>query len=357
LFVRHGFNVKFLPDNLYPHEPYTTALQQLGVEVLYGGHLVSTIHDWIRENARFFNYVFISRAQVARKYLSTFKASTDATILFYGSDLHFMRMEAEAATLGVDNAAEVAAMRKMEEGVLQQVDVAYYPAAFECDWVREHFPSKKVRVFPIYIYTDNTDSWPVYENSADILFVGGFGHPPNCTALRWFIESSFHRILEQLPEVRLHVAGSNIPPDILALQSEAIRFFPNVSDAELSALYARTRVCVVPLRYGGGVKGKVVDALYRRIPLVTTSVGAQGLDDVGSVARISDAPLEFADDVVEIYRTPAKWHALSRSSRPYILERFSLDAVTRMLAQDIPELKSQGSPSLLNPGENVQMPR
>jgi glycosyltransferase involved in cell wall biosynthesis len=339
LFVQQGFSVKFLPDNLYPHEPYTTALHQLGVEVLYGGHYVDTIHDWIRENGRFFDYVFISRANIASKYLQTIKASSAAPILFYGSDLHFMRMESEAAALGIDNAAEVAAMRKMEEEVLRQVDVAYYPAEFECEWVRKHFPEKKARVFPIYIYTDGDDPAPTYEGTADLLFVAGFGHPPNCTSLLWFIEKIFPRIVGLLPEIHLNVAGSNVPPHLMALQSANIKFFSNVSDAELAALYARTRVSVVPLRFGGGVKGKVVDALYRRIPLVTTSIGAQGLAQIESVARISDDPQEFASHVVEIYRDPRLWRALSQSSRPYIMERFSLDAVTRMLAQDIPEIK------------------
>ncbi len=73
---------------------------------------------------------------------------------------------------------------------------------------------------------------------------------------------------------------------------------------------------------------------------MTTSVGAQGLDAVQSVARVTDDPQKFADDVVEIYQDPAIWQALSHSSRPYILQRFSVAAVTRMLAEDLPEFRS-----------------
>ncbi len=240
LFVQRGFNVKFLTDNFYPHEPYTTALHQLGVEVLFGAHYVKTIHDWIRENGRHFDYVFISRANVAVKYLKTIKESTQATILFYGSDLHFMRMEAEAKTLGIDNAAEMSAMRALEESVLREVDVAYYPADFECAWVRDNFPGKRVRTFPIYIYAEGNEPAPVYRDTSGIFFVAGFGHPPNRASLLWFIEAIFPLIVRRAPghpveRRRIEHPARNPGGRDGPLN---IHFFPNVSDAELAALYS-----------------------------------------------------------------------------------------------------------------------
>jgi glycosyltransferase involved in cell wall biosynthesis len=339
LFVEWGFNVKFLTDNFYPHEPYTTVLGQLGIEVLHGVYYRDNIQAWLRENGASFSYVFISRARVARNYLHAIKAATRAPIFFYGSDLHFMRMQIECEVLNKKMDEKVHEMREMEEAVLREVDVIYYPATFECDWVRERFPAKKVRELPIYVYPPGNDPAPVYAETKNLLFVGGFGHMPNRDALKWFVEHVLDEISTLLPTVRLNVVGSFIPPEILALQSERVHFFPDVSDAELSALYAQARICVVPLRYGGGVKGKVVDALYRRVPLVTTPIGGQGLSQIETVARISDSPALFAQHVVELYENREAWEQLSRSSRPYILERFSRETVIRMLALDIPEFR------------------
>jgi GT2 family glycosyltransferase len=347
LFVEWGFNVKFLPDNFYPHEPYTTVLGQLGVEVLHGVYHRDNIGEWLESNGASINYVFISRAHVAQNYIKMIKAATSAPIFFYGSDLHFMRMQNECAALNKNEDYKIRETREMEEAVLRQVDVIYYPAAFECDWVRKHFPEKRVRELPIYVYPPGSDDLPIFEHTKDLLFVGGFGHMPNRDALKWFVELVLANVSSRLNSVCLNVVGSFIPPEILALGSDQVVFYPDVSDNELSALYSRARICVVPLRYGGGVKGKVVDALYRRIPLVTTPVGAQGLAGIEEVARITDSPTLFADHIIELYENREAWERLSRTSRPYIMEKFSRETVIRMLAADIPEFR--GRPAEVGP--------
>ena len=78
------------------------------------------------------------------------------------------------------------------------------------------------------------------------------------------------------------IAGSNPPADVQALARDAISVRANVSDAELRELYRTARVAAVPLRYGAGVKLKVVEALREGLPLVTTSIGAQGMPGLGA---------------------------------------------------------------------------
>ena len=92
---------------------------------------------------------------------------------------------------------------------------------------------------------------------------------------------------------RFTIAGSKPPPDVTALAGDAVGVRANVSEAELHELYRTARVAAVPLRYGAGVKLKVIEALREGLPLVTTSIGAQGVPGLEHVASICDEPLGF----------------------------------------------------------------
>ncbi len=133
-----------------------------------------------------------------------------------------------------------------------------------------------------------------------ILFVGGFAHLPNRHGVFWFVDQVLPLIRARVPAARFAIVGSNPPPDVLALAGDAISVRANVSDAELRELYRTARVAAVPLRYGAGVKLKVVEALREGLPLVTTSIGAQGVPGLESVAAICDEPQAFADAVCRL---------------------------------------------------------
>ena len=92
-----------------------------------------------------------------------------------------------------------------------------------------------------------------------------------------------------------------------ALAGDAISVRANVSDAELRELYRTARVAAVPLRYGAGVKLKVVEALREGLPLVTTSIGAQGVPGLEHVASICDEPQAFADAVCRLLTDDIAW--------------------------------------------------
>src|SRR5262249_42741222 len=121
----------------------------------------------------------------------------------------------------------------------------------------------------------------------DLLFVGG-SHPPNVDALLWFAHEVMPQVLAQNPRTRLNIVRATIAAAIERLDSDTIRVLGRVSDDELASLYASLGVTIVPLRYGAGVKGKTLEAFLNAIPLVTTSVGLQGI--------ISDTPLAFVAD-------------------------------------------------------------
>ncbi len=95
LFVEQGYNVIFIGDNFFPHQPYTQALQQMGVEVLYGSYYANHWKEWLKENGENIDYAFLNRPHIAPKYIDEIRKYTCAKIIYYGHDLHFLRERRE----------------------------------------------------------------------------------------------------------------------------------------------------------------------------------------------------------------------------------------------------------------------
>ena len=91
---------------------------------------------------------------------------------------------------------------------------------------------------------------------------------------------------------------------------------------------------VVPLRYGAGVKGKVVEAIYNGAPIVTTSIGAEGIPQVEDVLLVEDESERFADAVVKLYRDDAACRELCEKTQRYIRRHFSMDAAWKVIEED-----------------------
>ena len=148
-----------------------------------------------------------------------------------------------------------------------------------------------------------------------LLFVGGFAHPPNADAVLWFAKEVFPKIREQI-KVNFYIVGSKVTDEIKALEQPGngiiVKGF--VSEEELADLYRNCRIVVVPLRYGAGVKGKVVEAIYNGAPIVTTSVGSEGIPDV-------DKDEKRLEDLAE-------------KTQVYIREHFSIDAAWDVIKED-----------------------
>lgn len=325
LFVKLGMQVTFLGDNFYPHQPYTEELQQIGVEVIYGNYYSLNWKEWLKENGRYFDYAYLNRPHIAINYIDALRDYSKCKIIYFGHDLHYLREMRQYEIDGNPELLQSSHNWKMKEfEIFQKTDVIWVVGSYEQQIVQKQFPNKLVMNIPLYIY-EKPKGEPAlsFEERKDIIFVGGFGHPPNRDCVLWFAREVFPGILARYPDIKWYIVGSKPPEDVLALAGDNIIVTGFVSDAKLDELYSSCRLAVVPLRVGAGVKGKVLEAVYNRIPLVTTPIGAEGISLEEEAFIVAEPDRNMAKVINDLYTDFDALRAISDRSGLFIDRHYS----------------------------------
>jgi glycosyltransferase involved in cell wall biosynthesis len=151
----------------------------------------------------------------------------------------------------------------------------------------------------------------------------------------WFKDEVMPLILKQLPQTRLTIVGSNPTPAVTALADRTTRVAGFISDQELEHTYTSSRVAIAPLRFGAGMKGKVAEALRFGVPVVTTPVGAQGLEGAAAAMSIASSAKSFADHVVALLCSDDLWRSHSIAAQEFAREHLSSACLRRIFELDV----------------------
>jgi glycosyltransferase involved in cell wall biosynthesis len=161
----------------------------------------------------------------------------------------------------------------------------------------------------------------------------------------WFASKIWPRVVSAVPSAQLCIAGSSPPPEIEALRGPGIEVTGAISDEELDSQYERASLVVAPLRYGAGVKGKILEALSHGKPVVTTTAGIQGIVRPREMLDVCDDENDFADIVIEVLGDPVTRLTRALAGLDFIEQTASESAARRILGADIPELlRTQEAP-------------
>jgi O-antigen biosynthesis protein len=344
-----NFSVKLWPDNLWRDEIYTRRFQALGVEVIYGSEFVGKFEDWLRSSQGHISHVLLSRPYIAVKYLDVLTKFPNIRKLYYGHDLHFARLLNEYESTKENHLkAESETMLKLESKAWLNVDVVLYPSKEEAAEVVKLYPQVDARAISPYVFPEASqfkDRAPVHGKK--IVFVAGFGHPPNVAAAKWLVEEVLPSVFLQEPQAHLYLVGSNPTDEVKVLASARVSVTGFVSDELLRDYYLSARVCVVPLKFGAGIKNKVVEAMAHGTPLVTTSVGAQGLDHLQTCIPIANDAKHFADELLNLLTNDRAWQRASRKGARFVERRFSEAALMADMARAVqpPRLTTTKTPT------------
>ena len=336
MFIERGYVVKFLPDNFAKSEPYTSILEQMGVEVLYGNEMRTNIFEWIENNQSNIDIAYLNRPHIATKYIDFIKEKTNIKVIYYGHDLHFLRERREYELTGdVERKNASAYWKSMELDLMRKASISYYPSNVEVDYIHTFDKKINVKAITAYVFEKFGNIYYNPDIREGVLFVGGFSHPPNADALKYFLDNMWDEIYAQI-KAPFYIVGSNATDEIKALHNEAkgIIFKGFVSEEELKELYEKVRLVVVPLRYGAGVKGKVIEALYYNDPVITTSVGAEGIDNSYNQMLVADEPVDFVEKCVNLYNDKEALKAMSKAADDYVKNKHSIEAVWEIIRED-----------------------
>jgi len=315
IFLELNFNVKFIPDNFYKQEPYTSYLQDLGIETLYGNHYCNNWQKWIEDNSNSIDFFFLSRYTISNKYINVIKTYTNAKVVYYGHDLHYLREDREKNFSDRLSKKQYLESKIAEIAFLHKVDIACYPSFVEKEILHKEIKNLQIEVIPPYIFDNYNPPIIDFSSRNDILFVGGFAHTPNNDGIKWFVNSIFPRVDSSINDIKLFIIGSSPGADVLDLQSPRIIIKSNVSTEELKEIYSKIRMTIIPLRFGAGIKGKLIETMYYGVPTVSTSIGTEGLRNIDTLIAGKDTPEEFAMELVSLYTNE---EALKEKSQKYI---------------------------------------
>ena len=307
-----------------PH--YAAELERVGVEVCIGSR---SFGEFAAARAGLYDIALLSQPHVAAPVIEEVRRSfPEATLVYDTVDLHFRRMARRAEVFGEREQLDGAYAQELD--CIRRSDLTATVTEIEAEVVRSLVPTASTVVLPT-IHEPDEAQRQRFEATADLLFIGGFLHEPNIDAVCYFLREIFPLVTAEI-ETRLWVIGEEPPEEIRAFQSPSVivtGYVPRVEE-----YFRRARVFVSPLRYGAGMKGKNGHAMAFGLPLVTTSIGAEGMDLAdGEHALIRDGAEAFAAGIIALYSDPMLWERLSTRSQQRVRERWSPDAIRPRLEE------------------------
>lgn len=324
-----GCQTSFLPDNRAWVERYTAELQELGIEALYSPYAADPI-ALLRERGREFDLIVLSRHYVAASYVGLVRLyAPQARLAFDTVDLHYLREQRAAELSGKPELARHAATTRAQElKLIRECDVTLVVSPVEQELLGKEAPGARVEVLS-NVHEIYGCRQP-FGARRDLVFVGGFQHPPNTDAVTWFVREVFPLVRAELPDATFHVIGSKVPDAIRALADEHVLVHGYVED--IAPYMDGCRISVAPLRYGAGVKGKVNMAMSYGLPVVATIAAVEGMHvRAGEDVLVADEAAAFAANVVRLYRDEALWNRLSANGLANVERHFSFDAAREAL--------------------------
>lgn len=181
---------------------------------------------------------------------------------------------------------------------------------------------------------------PAFEDRSGFVSIGNFKHEPNWNAVLWMKEEIWPLIRKKLPEAKLYLYGSYPSKKVFQLSNPDDGFLIKGRASNAQTVIHKTRVLLAPLRFGAGLKGKLVDAALSGTPSVTTSIGAEGIvTDCKWNGVITDDPEQFANSAVELYQNSELWNISQKTGFKLLKKRFDLKKFDSILLEKIETIR------------------
>lgn len=211
----------------------------------------------------------------------------------------------------------------------------------------------RTAVVPIGVEVRDAPFTPFDPGAHRLLSVATMHYPPNAEAIRWFARDMWPTLGRMYPDLALDIVGSRPPRDIVDLGTSEPRINVHGFVEDVETLYRQAAVFIVPLQSGSGIRVKILDAMARGIPVVSTSVGAEGLDvQHGEHLMIADTPQDFVQAIARLLDQPQLRLDIMQAARQRVLTCYDWRQFRHSLLDAYRTLN--GSPQSQTPGDISQ---
>ncbi len=254
-------------------------------------------------------------------------------------DLHFLR-EARHTALKRNQSLNLDVLRTelqlRELASIYRSDVSLMVSDFEVNLLHSAYgiPKEKLVHLPIYAQEVSLDQLP-FEERADFIFIGNFRHEPNWDAVRYLKSTIWPLIRKKLPKAKLTIYGAYCGEKVHQLTNEREGFLVRGRADDALDVVSISRVSLAPLRFGAGIKGKLLESMIVGTPSVTSQIGAEGMTDGSWNGFIEDDPKVFAEKAVELYTDKAIWTSAQKNGFELMEQRFSKSAFDEVLKETL----------------------
>ena len=315
LLLNLGYSVIFFPDNGYPEQPYTSVLQQLGIEVIYGTPQRYNLEEKLIKYLPLIDGVWLCRPELCDKYMDLIRLKTKAPIIYDTIDLHFLRLKRQKDYLDPsyqNTSWSWETYQKLELNYANQAEATVVGTEDEKQ-VLSSLGVKNVWVIPNIHEEISLSEKVAFDQRSGLVFIGSYNHPPNIDAVKWLCLEIMPLVWASRPDITVNLLGSNLKDEVKELASDKVVVTGYVPEVE--PYFQKSRVFVAPLRFGAGMKGKIGQSLSLGLPTITTRIGAEGMGLIDHQdVLIADTAEEFAQAVIELYDNRELWQKLADNS-------------------------------------------
>ena len=328
--VRLGFHVVLMAGPRLPRRgALEDALQAEAIECLCSPQDTS-VEDALCRRAGRFDVVYFHRLTTLQRYGALVTHyMPQARKVFSLADLQSLRLERQGAVEGRSELAPLArSLRQQELAAAASVDAVVTHSTVEAELLRRELPSNLVHAVPWSVPCRPVRA--TFTERRDLAFVGSYAHEPNLDAVHHLVRDIMPLVWARAPHIRALLVGSGMPGSVRALAGPRVVVLGQVG--RLADVFELVRLTVAPLRFGAGIKGKVMDSLAAGVPCACSPVAAEGLDlpqIPGLVGWTVDA---LAHSIIDLHEDEAVNLLASRRGLDYAAEALDdakIDALLR----------------------------
>lgn len=259
-------------------------------------------------------------------------------------DLHCLRLARQAAVkeqreFSLDDMYSDAAKREIAS--ILRCDVSLMVSEFEMELLQEHFKIGPNLLHYLPIFASRLNDVPTFEDRNGFMFIGNFLHEPNWDCVKYLSEVIWPLIHAKLPGAKMMVYGAYPMQKVMELHKPKLNFYSLGRADDAIEVAKNARVVLAPIRFGAGIKGKLLDAMQCGTPSVTSSVGAEGMH--GTVdwnGFIQDNPNDFAEKAVVLYQDKMVWEESQQNGFEILEQRYKKDFFIRDFVDAIQLLRT-----------------